>query len=123
MMANEEFEDGALKLEVGEGADCISVTWRGRSVARDPGHFILPILTRVVEEGGRKGKRVVIDFRFLEYLNSSTITPVIRILELAKRGTASVSVVYDAELKWQSLSFSALYLFQSLDGRVTVEAK
>ena len=62
----------------------------------------------------------MLDFRKLEYLNSSTITPVIRILEQAKRGTALVTVVYNAELKWQALSFSALYLFQSLDGRVTV---
>lgn len=120
-MATEEFEDGTLKLQVSESADSITVTWRGRSVAREPGHFLLPILTRVLERGGQREKRVVMDFRHLEYLNSSTITPVIRVLELAKRGTACVSVVYDAELKWQALSFSALYLFQSLDGRVTVQ--
>ena len=61
------------------------------------------------------------DFRTLEYLNSSTITPVIRVLEMAKRGTVSLSIIYDASLKWQALSFSALYLFQSLDGRVVVK--
>lgn len=92
-------------------------------MAREPGHFLLPILTRAIEMSERTGKRAIFDFRFLDYLNSSSITPVIRILEQAKRGTALVTIVYSAELKWQALSFSSLYLFQSLDGRVIVESK
>lgn len=119
----ESFEDGPLRLELEESQTNLTVTWRGRSMAREPGHFLLPILTRAIEVSERTGKRVIFDFRFLEYLNSSTITPVIRILEQAKRGTASLSVLYSAELKWQALSFSALYLFQSLDGRVIVGSK
>ncbi|HJW75972.1 MAG TPA: hypothetical protein VJ787_09920 [Thermoleophilia bacterium] len=119
----ETFEDGPLRLELTETDTELTVTWRGRSMAREPGLFLLPILTRTVEDSERKRKRVIFDFRFLEYLNSSTITPVIRILEQAKRGSTSLSVIYSADAKWQALSFSALYLFQSLDGRVIVGAK
>ncbi len=122
-MTAEQFEDGPLTLEVAETDANVVVTWRGRSIAREPGQFLLPILTRVVEQGERANKRVLLDFRALEYLNSSTITPVIRILEQARRGTTQLTVVYKTELKWQALSFSALYLFQSLDGRVKVESK
>ncbi len=122
-MPTERFEDGSLKLTLDEANDALTLVWRGRSVAREPALFLLPILTRLVERGEQTNKRIVLDFRTLEYLNSSTITPIIRILEQAKRGTAQVSVIYDAELKWQALSFSALYLFQSLDGRVTVEPR
>lgn len=122
-MPTEHFEDGSLKLTLDDGGDALTLTWQGRSVAREPGHFLLPILTKLVERSEREAKRLVLDFRKLEYLNSSTITPVIRVLEQAKRGTALVTVTYDAALKWQALSFSALYLFQSLDGRVTVEPR
>ncbi len=120
-MTIEQFTDGPLTLELDEREAEISLTWRGRSVAREPSQFLLPILTRAIESGERTGKTVVMDFRALEYLNSSTITPVIRVLEIAKRGTVSLSIIYDAALKWQALSFSALYLFQSLDGRVVVK--
>lgn len=120
-MTTEQFTDGPLTLELDERQAEITLTWRGRSIAREPAQFLLPILTRAIESGERSGKTVVMDFRTLDYLNSSTITPVIRVLEMAKRGTVSLSIIYDASLKWQALSFSALYLFQSLDGRVVVK--
>ncbi|MBI1949430.1 MAG: hypothetical protein HYS27_27335 [Deltaproteobacteria bacterium] len=122
-MPTEQFEDGSLKLTLDDNGGILTLVWQGRSVAREPGLFLLPILTRLIERGEKDKKRIVLDFRKLEYLNSSTVTPIIRVLEQAKRGTAMVSVIYDAELKWQALSFSALYLFQSLDGRVTVESR
>lgn len=122
-MPTEQFEDGSLKLTLDDNGGMLTLVWQGRSVAREPGLFLLPILTRLIERGEKDKKRIVLDFRKLEYLNSSTVTPIIRVLEQAKRGTAMVSVIYDAELKWQALSFSALYLFQSLDGRVTVESR
>ena len=114
-------EDGTLRLDIVEDDETVRVIWSGRSTAREPGQFILPILTEAVENAERTDRRVVIDFRRLEYLNSSTITPMIRVLELAKRGTVAMSVIYDQKLKWQALSFSALYLFQTHDDRVKVE--
>src|SRR5689334_6159215 len=96
----EKFTEGPLTLEL-DDADSVTVVWRGRSVARDPGEFVLPVLSRALEMGEKLNKRVVLDFRGLEYLNSSTLTPVIRVLEQAKRGRASMSVLYDSKLKWQ----------------------
>ncbi len=116
----ETFADAELTLEVSEAHDVV-VTWKGRSVAREPGAFVLPILLRAIESAQRHGKRVVIDFRAIEYLNSSTITPVVRVLEQAKRGEAQLTVRYDSSQKWQSLAFSALYLFGTADGRITVQ--
>lgn len=117
----ESFVDGPLTLEMDKASEGVTVTWRGRSVARDPAIFVLPILMRAVEEAQRSNGRVVLDFRQIEYLNSSTITPVVRVLEQAKRGDTRLTVRYDSTLKWQSLAFSALYLFGTPDGRVTVQ--
>ena len=60
-------------------------------------------------------------FAFLEYMNSSTITPVIKVLERAKRGTMNVTVLFDASRKWQDLSFSALKIFETEDKRVVIK--
>jgi hypothetical protein len=54
-------------------------------------------------------------------MNSSTITPVIKILERAKRGETQIEVVYQKSLKWQDLIFSALEIFQTNDRRVEIK--
>ena len=120
-MDTRDHVDGPLTLHVHENGNVIEITWRGRSVAREPGQFILPILTKALDAAEHLGKKITIDFRQVEYLNSSTITPLIRILEQAKRGKAAVMVRYNSALNWQSLSFSALYLFQTADGRIKIQ--
>jgi hypothetical protein len=66
-------------------------------------------------------KRIILDFQKLDYMNSSTITPIIKILERAKRGKTQVTVLYKKILKWQDLSFSALEIFQTKDKRVEIK--
>ena len=119
-METETHSSEGLTLEVRRD-EAITVTWRGRSTARDPSRFLLPILTHLVEAATADGRSLVLDFRALDYLNSSTLAPLVRILDAARRGTASVVVQYSRPRKWQTLSFSALEVFQTTDGRVVVE--
>jgi hypothetical protein len=116
----EIFTDQSLTLELEERDDGVFVRWKGKSTSRDPGLFVLPLLTRALNFGLRDQKRVVVDFRELEYMNSSTITPLIRVIEQVRRGTGSITVLYRTDLRWQSLSFSALHMFATKDGRVEV---
>jgi len=116
----ETLSSEGLTLEVRHEED-ITVTWRGRSTARDPSRFLLPILMRLVEDAAANGHSLVLDFRALDYLNSSTLAPLVRILDAARRGTASVVVQYSRPRKWQTLSFTALEVFQTTDGRVVVQ--
>ncbi len=53
-MACDTFIDGPLTIELEEGADAISVRWRGKSTARDPGRFILPVLTKALEQSSAR---------------------------------------------------------------------
>ncbi len=119
-MNAETFEDGPLTLQLCEDDREVRLEWRGQSMAREPAQFLLPVLSKALEKGSRASKPLVIDFQNLEYLNSSTITPVIRILEQARRGTERVTVVYRRDLKWQALSFTALELFRTPDKRIDV---
>jgi len=120
MGKKESFFSNLLKIEVQEDNDSIITYWTGKSVDRNPGKFITPILVDLFRKSSELKKRIILDFQKLDYMNSSTITPVIKVLERAKRGNAQVTVLYNKLLKWQELSFSALEIFQTTDKRVEI---
>ena len=121
MAKSETYTQQMLTIEVAEGDDTINAVWRGKSIDREPAKFITPILTQMVKTSSGTQKRVTLDFRELAYMNSSTITPIIKILERAKRGSSSITVLYDKSLKWQDLIFSALTIFITKDKRVEIK--
>lgn len=121
MKQPEIFESGLLKITVQENETQIDVKWNGKSVERDPSTFITPILLNVLKLSSSSKKAIKMDFTELEYLNSSTITPIIKILERAKRGDNYLTVIYKKSLKWQDLSFSALEIFQTQDRRIEIK--
>lgn len=100
----------ALKVQIFEDNEAIILKLLGRSVEREPSKFLNPIL--IEADLLRNGRTVVLDFGNLEYMNSSTITPLIQYIEKSRRGNKKVTLQYNKSLKWQELSFSALTVFQ-----------
>ncbi len=123
MVKPQQFNDGLLSLTIIEDSATITVEWIGKSVAREPALFITPILVRLIKKCSDQKKRLILDFRHLAYLNSSTITPIIKILERAKRGSSKITVLYNSSLKWQDLIFSALTIFKTADKRVVLQGE
>ena len=119
-MTRETFQDAALTLELSEEAAAVRVAWSGRSMARTPGKFILPVILKAIELSRASQKRLELDFQQIDYMNSSTITPIIRVLEQAGRGADPVRILYNKGRRWQELSFSALAVFQTADGRIEI---
>ncbi|HUJ24547.1 MAG TPA: hypothetical protein VLW85_00900 [Myxococcales bacterium] len=119
-MPSETFTSHALTLVVSEQPATVLVTWQGRSTAREPAEFLIPILTKALDRASELKQPLTLDFRQIEYFNSSTITPVVRMLEEAKRRGASLVIQYDKKLRWQELSFSALQVFHTGDQRIKV---
>lgn len=111
---------GKLTLTVTDNDETIEVRWLGVSIERNPTEFLVPILSKIIRRSSEEFKRVVLDFSRLEYMNSSTITPVVKILERASRGASRITVKYDASLNWQELTFSALKIFCTDDKRVDI---
>jgi hypothetical protein len=120
MGKKESYVSNLLKIEIQENGDSITTYWTGKSIDRNPSQFINPILVDLVNRSSEENKRIVLDFQKLDYMNSSTITPLIKILERANKGKINVSVQYNKRLKWQDLSFSALKIFQTKDKRVEI---
>ena len=121
MEDKEKFTAKLLSIEVGETDTSIDVKWLGKSVDRQPSKFISPILVKVLDMASTKNKRIVMDFTELDYMNSSTITPIIKVLERDKNGKTQITILYKQALKWQELNFSALEIFGTNDDRLRIK--
>lgn len=119
----ETYTSNLLTLEVEENGSTIAIRFKGKSTEREPGTFILPILLDALHNSIKYDKKIVMNFESLEYMNSSTITPLIKILENAKDNTSSISLIYRKSKKWQELSFSALKIFETKDQRIEISGK
>ncbi|MDH5681081.1 MAG: hypothetical protein OEZ36_05820 [Spirochaetota bacterium] len=120
-MENKTYTDGYLSIEISKTASNIVVNLTGKSTSRNPGIFLAPILQQVITESDYGTREIVLDFRELTYMNSSTITPIIKFLNKAKIGNERVSLLYLKTLKWQELSFSALSIFKTKDDRIMIK--
>ena len=121
MMTPEKYTNQNLSIEVVESQKGIDVKWNGKSIDREPSKFISPILVKVLEMAGTMNKRITMDFQDLSYMNSSTITPIIKILDRAKKGMTKITILYRKSLKWQELNFSALEVFRTDDNRLEIK--
>jgi len=121
MKKPELFTNNFLTIQVVEHKDTIDVRWEGKSVDREPSKFISPILVKVLEMASDLNKRIIMDFQSMAYMNSSTITPIIKILERAKKGMTKITIFYQKSLKWQELNFSALKIFKTKDNRLEIK--
>ena len=94
---NLSMEDAAMKL-----------VWLGKSTEADPGSVLNPYLDEVIQEAKENKKKLVVDFSELEYMNSSTIPPIMRMVTNMEKEGIEASIVYKGDLKWQVASFKAL---------------
>jgi hypothetical protein len=120
-MKPEKYTNKHLSIEVIEQETSIDVKWEGKSIDREPGKFISPILVKVLEMASALNKRISMDFQGLSYMNSSTITPIIKILDRAKNSMTKITISYQKALKWQELNFSALEVFKTEDNRLEIK--
>ncbi len=111
---------GELSLEASERPGELRLIWRGRSADREPGKFLLPVLGEALEACRLGARRLCLDFSELEYMNSSTFTPIVRTIDEARRARVGIALEYSQAKKWQALSFSALRTFETPDGQVAV---
>lgn len=121
--AVKRWTQGELTLELAEAQGELRVTWRGKSSDREPSRFLVPVLTAALESARNAGLPLVLDFRELDYMNSSTFTPLVKALDESRRLAVPIVLEYSLARRWQALSFSALRTFETLDGRIKVHGK
>ena len=115
--------EGALAIDEVEQPGAVVLAWRGRSDARDPDRILVPLLEAALARASSSGRRLVLDFTAVEYMNSSTFTPIVKLVARARAAGVPVALEYSLARSWQALSFSALRTFETRDGRVTVSGR
>jgi hypothetical protein len=117
------WSEGPLAIELVREGERLRLAFTGKSSDREPGRFIMPVLQDAIERARAANAALVLDFCGLEYMNSSTFTPVVKSLGVCRAAGITVVLQYSLARKWQALSFSALRTFETLDGRIQVQGK
>lgn len=106
-MVNLQSEE--LLIEVDERDPKLLVLhWLGRSASRTPGAVLHPWFEQLFSLARTRGAALEMRFERLEHFNSSTIAVLIQLINSAQDRRLSLTVRYDASLRWQTLSFDAL---------------
>ncbi len=92
----------------------------GRSNARQPIDLLGPFFGQWLDRAAQKSARLVLRFEELEYMNSSTISAIIHLIQGAKVRKLALELTYAPAKKWQKLSFDALRVFQKQDDNLTL---
>ena len=121
MNKEKQYTNNMLTIKVIEQDTTIDVKWQGKSIDREPSKFLAPILIKVFNAASEMNKRIIMDFQNLKYMNSSTITPVIKILDRAQKGMTKITILYHKATKWQELNFTALEIFNTEDNRLEIK--
>jgi hypothetical protein len=116
-----DLENESLRIEVKLNAKPapIEVNWYGRSNSRNPGKVLDPYLVNLVGLASDDERSVEMHFEDLHYLNSSTVSSLIRFIREAKAKDLVVRLVYDPSRAWQRMSFDALRIFAD-DGQLVL---
>lgn len=106
-MVNLQADD--LLIEVDEREPGLLVlNWLGRSASRTPGAVLHPWFEQLFGLARERGASLEMRFERLEHFNSSTIAVLIQLINSAQDRRIKLTVRYDANLRWQTLSFDAL---------------
>lgn len=106
-----------ILIERSEGE--ATVTWQGISDARNPGQVLRPVLDHITHE--LKDVKVTLDFTGLEYMNSSTVSPIISLIKALDAGGKDTLVVF-SDTDWQVTHLRCMKAIARMLSHVRVEA-
>lgn len=120
---SEGLVNGDLRIDVSQDGDVMRCIWRGRSVEREADVTLRPFFDKLLAAATAGGATLEMRFEELEYFNSSTIGTLITFIQKSRRQKVRLRIIYDAGIKWQSLSFDALRMFEKSDDLFELRAK
>jgi len=115
------FQKEDLQIIVKQITNGHSMNWLGRSKAKNPGENLDPYLEKVVLK--LLGQNLFIDFRKLEFMNSSTVPSIISFAMKLDKNNIKTIFWYDGSADWQVASFTAFSIIVQTMKNVSLEAK
>lgn len=116
----ENLKSGSLLISIKEDTNRVEMNWFGQSDVRIKSYTLEEYLDKFVND--LKNTEVLIKFNDLEYMNSSTVLPVINFIKKLNSNKIKTIITYDSDSRWQVASFKALTRFSELMQYVSVEA-
>lgn len=96
-----EWDELTLLVEAGPLATTVS--WQGSSEVQDPENSVGKFLRGLIPQ--LSGHKLIMNFLALEYMNSATVQPLLRMLRALNENQIPTEIVYDAAIDWQRVSF------------------
>ncbi len=107
-----------MKINIRQTASGVIMSWVGQSKERNPAQILTPYLDSLIDD--LKGRHLTIEYSKLEYMNSSTVPPIILFLKKLNANGIKTAVTYNTLSKWQRASFKALETLALMMDNVTV---
>ena len=98
----------------------LSFHWTGRSNARNPSAFLERYFHEIADRANVQSASIEMHFEKLEHFNSSTVTPILKLVEMLEEQKTPITFFYDPEFIWQRASFEALKMLEKPDGVLSV---
>jgi len=116
----------SLSLRLVEEDDVLRLIWAGISAEKDPEEFLEPIIQDFLEKGRNSKRQMEMDFTALEFMNSLTLKPIIRLLYAIKKDKDKlglrIRIKYSKSVLWQEVNFRSLKVMRTPENRITFEA-
>jgi hypothetical protein len=115
-----ELEHGGLRIELYRSDSKATILWSGVSDSRSPGALLNGVLLRMVD--ALDGCKVTVDFRRLQYMNSSTVPPIINLIKRLNARAISCLVLY-SDSDWQRTQLRCMQTIARTLPHVQVEGR
>ena len=114
-----DLNSGDLHIKIELQNNLTIMKWLGKSRERDPGAMLYPYFNEIINEINES--ELAIDFSELEYMNSSTVPPILKLFKLLDTRKIRTKILYDSRSGWQCASFKALSTIAETLDNVVVE--
>jgi hypothetical protein len=118
MSADKPFIADNFSIEPSRSAVALLLTWRGELTLQDPGAQIGPFLDGCLQGAG--GRRVILDFTAMGFMNSSSLVPIIACVKRAAEMNLSCELRYNKAVGWQRVSYNSMTVLCKRTPKVTV---
>lgn len=105
-LGEELFSSDRLAISYATTPSRYTLFWRGECDFRDPSEALGPTLRGVLPE--LRERRLVLDFRGLNFMNSSSVSPILMFIKAACSRGIPVHLIYNVNLSWQRTTASSM---------------
>jgi anti-anti-sigma regulatory factor len=116
-MDNLKLDD--LEIVITNGDPTI-IKWLGISQSRKPEVTLNPFFEELAQSLGNVA--VIVDFTELEYMNSSTVSPIIMLCKKFNEKGIATTIRYSGTSDWQAATFKGLSTLAKVMKNIQVEA-